>query len=71
MLRAGELKQVEEGSDGGSICDDLEPDGNIPTTGGVSDQAVSYGEYRGFFGDSVSACAHCCIAGGWFGHVLR
>ena len=29
-LRAGELKRVEGGSDGGSIWVDLDPDGNVP-----------------------------------------
>jgi len=71
-LKAGELKRVEGGSDGGSIWVDLEPDGNIPGTSVAPDHPVSYGEYRCFFGDSASSvCAACCISGGWFGHNLR
>ena len=72
-LRAGELKRVEGGSDGGGIRDDPEPDGNAPVISVGPDHIVSYGEYRGFFGDLVSACActRCCIPGGWYGHALR
>lgn len=70
MLRAGELKRVEGGSDGRHICSD----GNVPVANVLApspDHVALYGEYRCFFGDSASACARCCIINGWFGHVLR
>lgn len=73
-VSAGELKRVDGGSDGGSIWDDLEPDGGIRLgTGTVPDHVlVPYGKYRGFFGDSAaSVCACRCTSNDWFGQVLR
>ena len=73
MLRAGELKRVEGGSNGGSIWNDPEPDRNIPGAEVAPNHVVSYGEYHTsvFFGDAVSSCARCCTYSGWFRHDLR
>ena len=61
--RAGE-QRVEGGSDGGSIRDDLELDGNIPWAGTAPGNEVSYGQYRGFFGDWFSMYAWFCTSAG-------
>ena len=70
-LRAGEPKRDEGGSDGGSIWNDPEPDGNVPGADPDADNIVSYGEYRGFFGDVDSARACCCTSDDWLGQYLR
>ena len=70
VVRAGEPKHVE-GSDGWSICNNVEPDQDIPGTSVAPDHADPYGEKNcDFFGDSMaSICTCCCTSVGWFEHI--